>query len=939
MPRRSQSRSPSKRETTTTIASSVRLDPTYLSAGASRLSAGALWHAATGQYVYVSGTQLLAAHGNNNDVNYPLVVDASASLTGHAMTVRAVADVGDGRRIVSAAADGSVRVWDLTRELGGLDSGNIDPRCDAVLTLPPPAGQPVSSATAATLRPTWVCVTAATASETGRSWIVAGETLGRVAVWSVPTAAAGGKWTLVQSWTLPRSATALALSWIPGHSGQQGALVLAIGAADRLVHLRILDPTSLQFEPSLSLSGHDNWPTSLSFSPVSESHVLADPATMAAAGLRTGHVLLASASMDKFIRVWRLSIESLSDSAASGGGSDRAEDVDRALADMMAAVQQDGQLSTKAHVVSLPGSASSNDQRRLHVYLDSVLLGHDDWVHSVAWTPADNATSSAPPTALRLASASADKSVLIWHLERTSDDDDDSTSKTQAAAAAAWTPAARVGEVGGSVLSMHCVVWRPDSRAVAATGYSGAVHIWAEDHDNEDADNSKHRRWQPLPGLSGHTRAVVDATWDPTGRVLFTTSKDQTTRVWARPLLSSPTAPTMQRQRWAEWARPQIHGYDLVALAFADMYTLVSAAEEKIARVFVMPRSFARAMAAAGVAPAGTWADDRIGSVEAANLPALGLSNKAVVAAAGAAEDDQAPRASTAAHGGEYLDRQSYVPPTAAIDVGPHQRPLEEHLLQDTLWPEIDKLYGHGHECVAVAAAPYLGVATSARATAADATAVRVYRPDLAWHEAPPGLIGAHALTVTKIVPYLETLLDGGDAVRPWVVTTGRDRTWAVWCKSEQTENGSDWTLGGVVEKAHARVIWDAAWGPGARWVATASRDKSVKVWTTTMATATKVDIAHAATLSVGSAATAVAVLPLTPQLSLLAIGTEAGAVLVYLGDQATWRPVAEARGARGHTGAVSALAWRRVPGDQHSKVELASVAADGGVRVYNVQV
>lgn len=71
-----------------------------------------------------------------------------------------------------------------------------------------------------------------------------------------------------------------------------------------------------------------------------------------------------------------------------------------------------------------------------------------------------------------------------------------------------------------------------------------------------------------------------------------------------------------------------------------------------------------------------------------AAVPALGLSNKAVYSSDEVAErdgPDLAPRAEPGAVSG---------------------RPLEEHLQQSTLWPEVYKAYGHGNELYCMAADP-----------------------------------------------------------------------------------------------------------------------------------------------------------------------------------------------------------------------------------------
>lgn len=60
-------------------------------------------------------------------------------------------------------------------------------------------------------------------------------------------------------------------------------------------------------------------------------------------------------------------------------------------------------------------------------------------------------------------------------------------------------------------------------------------------------------------------------------------SSDQTTRIHGLVLGAST---------WHELARPQVHGYDMQAVAFLDNLKFASVADEKVARVFEAPTTF-----------------------------------------------------------------------------------------------------------------------------------------------------------------------------------------------------------------------------------------------------------------------------------------------------------------------------------------------------------
>ncbi|KAJ1719382.1 Elongator subunit elp2, partial [Coemansia erecta] len=153
--------------------------------------------------------------------------------------------------------------------------------------------------------------------------------------------------------------------------------------------------------------------------------------------------------------------------------------------------------------------------------------------------------------------------------------------------------------------------------------------------------------------------------------------------------------------------------------------------------------------------------------------------------------------------------------------------PLEERLAGGTLWAESDKLYAHAYELHAVAAGTTgRWAATACRATSARHAGVLIYRvprddPSAPWPP-PCQTLAGHALTVTRMRFARDDRL---------LLTIGRDRMWIVYERSVAEEGEDEFREVARRARAHARIVWDAAWAPGGRVFATASRDKSVRVW------------------------------------------------------------------------------------------------------------
>ena len=333
---------------------------------------------------------------------------------------------------------------------------------------------------------------------------------------------------------------------------------------------------------------------------------------------------------------------------------------------------------------------------RVATRLEALLQGHEDWALSVSWRPRAD-----PSEPLELLTASMDRSLILWRpSDTTAVASAGSANRDGTGGEDVWMAVASMGEAAASCLGFYGASFDAAGDDIIANGHGGALHRWRREGVGGD--------WVPAPACSGHVDDVSCLSWDAAGRYLLTGSGDLTTRLHA-----SWDAEGAVASGWRQIARPQVHGHAVTCVAAtpparadradAGSATFVSGADEKTLRVFDAPgtflgtlaRSLSRADAdadavAALEAAAAEAGDDAAG----AELPQLGLSNKAIRTADGDAPIGDAP----APPDDDVVG--SVTPATLS------SAPLEEVLAQATLWPESRKLYGHGNDVACVASHP-----------------------------------------------------------------------------------------------------------------------------------------------------------------------------------------------------------------------------------------
>ena len=653
--------------------------------------------------------------------------------------------------------------------------------------------------------------------------------------------------------------------------GEQGDHVLAVAGtkSNIQVYVRGSDRMEDGFHIAASLPGHEGWIHSLAFTQESQSSKC--------------DLLLASASQDKYIRLWRVR-------------RDKNELISK---DSINPMSLSASLSNKTHRLSSAKASYS-------LTFEALLLGHEDWIYGISWRP-----DSENP---QLLSASADNSLAIWEPESSS---------------GVWVCTARLGESSaqkgsttatGSTGGFWIGLWSPDGQTVVSLGRTGSWRLW-----NYAIDE---KRWTQGQGIGGHVESTMSVAWANNGSYMLSTGSDQTTRLHAEWKRES-------QRSWHEFARPQIHGYDLNCIDSLGKSRFVSGADEKLLRVFDEPRATAELLDKL----CGISIDSDLQLPEAANVPMLGLSNKAI-----GGIDGNVPAVDNEQQAGEVVGIDSPNPTHRLVNDHP---PREDQLARQTLWPEREKLYGHGYE-ISTVAASHDGtlVATACKASSIDHAVIRLYETT-DWREIKPPLSG-HSLTVTSLSFSDDDL---------FLLSVGRDRQWVVFERDIlKTESYTSKTSN---SKAHSRMILDATWAPSSagRIFATAGRDKTVKVWEMQGES-----ITCKATISLLSPVTAVDFFPRVINSNLLlAMGEDSGDIVVYLLSLPTLSVVKDnklnQRCALGldtykpwtvadvirlcPSKSVTRISWRPpekdLPKDGDIKIELAATSEDSSLRLFAI--
>ncbi|PQE21585.1 hypothetical protein CJF32_00004258 [Rutstroemia sp. NJR-2017a WRK4] len=671
--------------------------------------------------------------------------------------------------------------------------------------------------------------------------------------------------SLQQSITITPRLFPLALALSP-LTGAPNSFVLAVAGTKDIIQIHVLDAQEgSEFKFKATLSGHEGWIRSLEFTQENDSP--------------ESDLLLSSASQDKYIRLWRIH-QGRELPAAAAAASDPT----------FGAFMPGKSLSNKAHRFKAEGLDYS-------ATFEALLLGHEDWIYSTRWRSSGNK--------LQLLSASADNSLAIW-------EPDSSTG--------VWVTIARLGEISaekgsttatGSTGGFWTGLWSPSGETVVCLGRTGSWRLWNFDQNLD--------RWAQSVAISGHVKPVMGISWAKGGEYLLSTSTDQTTRLhaqWKRDSLSS----------WHEMARPQIHGYDLNCVDTLNESQFVSGADEKLMRVFNEPRAVAtlltRLCGISTSSPAENMPD-------AANMPVLGLSNKAIEAIG---DDVEIPQPTPNDRDRDAIDPSS-IARKSTLDL--QHPPLEDHLSRHTLWPETEKLYGHGYEISALAASHDGSVVASAcKASSIDHAVIRIFETK-EWHEVKPPLT-AHSLTVTRL---------RFSADDRFLLSVGRDRQWAVF---EREADAGVYKLVEANPKGHTRMILDAAWGPDVqqkKLFATAGRDKQVKIWGQEGGEEGKNGFVCKSTIAEEHPVTAIDFLDTVVDGAIyLAVGTEMGRFRVYRaqleGESVSCSEVELGAGPHSHPSkAITQLSWKPSAKDeeQNSTKQLAIASEDSSLRVYSL--
>lgn len=538
-------------------------------------------------------------------------------------------------------------------------------------------------------------------------------------------------------------------------------------------------------------------------------------------------------------------------------------------------------LNSRTHHIKYQSAQCSGE---LHIQSESILHGHENWVMSARWIPRSYNNDNTSTQQLTLLSSSTDKTMIVWSYD------------TQHSI---WNISARVGELGGHTLGFYGANWGSNGNCILANGYSGCFQRWNKNIVGDMVN------WESSPVVSGHTSSVCDITFDTNQQYIMSASTDQTTRCYAQ--WNNIEIDSNANNNWYEIARPQIHGYNLNCITSVNQqqHMFVSGADEKIMRVFYAPIPFIQTLHNINKYNNSSTQSNVMYVQRAlkAHTPELGLSNKA--------------------NTDTNIDNNNQ--PVTTVP------PSENYLISHSLWPEIEKLYGHGYEIVSLTCNHSGTLLASASIAKQQSHAViRLWNTN-DWSEC--NLLHAHQLTVVQLQ------FSHNDK---YLLSVSRDRHLALFHITQHNNTVQTQLIARI--KAHTRIIWCCSWSYDDQIFATGARDKYVKIWrfNSNPSTMDKNIVIEDSILPIFTQSiTAVSFAPNYNSTGyyILAVGMEDGSIEVWTAkntDELQWNKYIAFDLHLCPTDVIRKLIWRI---NDTNQLQLAACSDDHSVRLYTVTI
>ena len=425
-----------------------------------------------------------------------------------------------------------------------------------------------------------------------------------------------------------------------------------------------------------------------------------------------------------------------------------------------------------------------------NITLESILQGHEDSVSSIQWEKVDEEN-------YYILSSSFDYTVSIWVFDKKHN---------------MWNKEYTLGEMIGNKHQFFYATFLDSYKNILAYSYNGAFYNWKMNNENQYESNLI---------IHGHFNSVNDIKWDPSKNILFSCSKDETTRAFIY---------WKKNDTWHEVNRPQIHGYIINTLMCQNIINennpnekllckIITGADEKLLRIFTPPFNLIKFLKELSEIDLKFKKDNtnefyelKYSKVEGMKQALTLMNRQVILDDEDNNENDYSKFDPDAILTNKteqfYISKYNYSIP-----------PNEDFLCNNTLWPEEKKIYGHGNEIFSS------DISHNGKYFVSGEKSQREKNSKLHFWNIEDGKLikklDGHNLTIAQIE------FSPNDN---FILSCSRDRSWCLYKKISNNEN-YDYELFQSEKNAHDRIIWSCSWGFNEKIFCTGSRDKIISIW------------------------------------------------------------------------------------------------------------